>query len=231
MSDTGLVEWLLSLFRQDCEYSRADPDGIHPGAGRYPPVLLLEYYYRAPDVEQLVAESAQQLQDAVQAFLSAPVFTPFREAGMRPGAIIEHHLSIPGFPCKIGGRLDLAFVEDGLVTIIDWKSGGSDGSGTESLQLAAYALWAHTYFQVAPEAIQIYKAYLRDAALESFPVTAHLLDEARVRILQDAERMALMDPYGESGHADAFTPCAQARVCRLCPFQQVCPEGSKLLHA
>lgn len=231
IADANLVEWLLRLFRQDCEYSRADPDGTQPLAGEHPPVLLLEYHERQRDVDRVMAESAQHLQEAAQAFLSAPVFAPFREAGMRPGALIERHLSLPGLPCKIDGRLDLAYLEEGHVTVVDWKSGGTLGDGTESLQLAAYALWAQNHYQVAPEAIHIYKALLREAAVETFPVTSHLLDQARTRIIQDAERMALVQPYGEAGRARAFTACGQVRVCRLCPFQRVCPEGSELLHA
>jgi hypothetical protein len=171
------------------------------------------------------------LLEAAQAFLSVLIFAPFREAGMRPGALIEQPLSLTKFPCKIGGRLDLAYVEDGQVTIVDWKSGGNEGSGTESLQLAVYALWAQSRYQVAPEAIHVHRALLREAAVETFPVTTHLLEQARVRILQDAERMALVQSYGEAGRAEAFTPCGQVRVCRLCPFQRVCPEGSKLLYA
>lgn len=231
MSDTDFITWPLQLFQRDCDYSRADPDGTQPPAGPYPPVLLLEYHYRQPDADGLMAETLEHLQEAAQAFLSAPCFAPFREAGMREGALIEKHLSLPGLACKIGGVLDLAYAEEGQVTIVDWKSGGSDGNGTESLQLAAYALWAQNYFQVAPEAIHIYKAFLREATLEEFPVTAHLLDRARVRILQDAERMAQVQPYGEAGRVEVFTPCGHIRVCRLCPFQRVCPEGSQLLYA
>lgn len=231
MADSNLVEWLLGLFQRDCEYSRADPDGERPLTVRFPPVLLLEYHYRQPDADRLMAESTEHLREAAQAFLSAPVFAPFRQAGMRPGALIEQHLRLPGLSCKTDGRLDLAYREDGQVTIVDWKSGGNSGDGTDSLQLAAYALWAQDQYQIIPEAIHIYRALLREAAIESFPVTAHLLDQARVRILQDAERMAMAQSYGESGRVEAFTPCGQAGVCRLCPFQRVCPEGSKLLYA
>ncbi len=225
------TDWLLHLFQRDCEYSRSDPDGTHPPPGPYPPVLLMEYHYRQPDADQLMEACAQQLREAAHGFLAEPLFAPFREAGTRPDALIEKHLSLPELPCKIGGVLDLAFVEDGKVTIVDWKSGSADGSGTESLQLAVYALWAQDHYQVAPEAIHIYKAFLREAAVETFVVTAQLLEQARIRIIQDAERMAVAHPYGEAGRADAFSTCGQVRVCRLCPYQRVCPEGSQQLNA
>ncbi len=231
MSANDLVDWLLMIFRRDCAYSRADPDGTHPPAGAYPPVLLREYHDRQPDVDLLVAESEQHLQEGAHAFLTAPVFAPLREAGMRPGALIEQHLRLPGFSCKVDGRLDLAFAKADGATIVDWKSGMSDGDGTDSLQLSAYALWARAHYQVAPDAIHIYKAFLRGAEVVTFPVTEYLLDQARARIIQDAERMAQVEHYGETGRVEAFTPCEQIGICRYCPFQSACPEGRTLLHA
>lgn len=233
MLTDDLVDWLMKIFRQDCAYSRADPDGAHPPGGQYPPVLLREYHDRQPDVEYLVAESERYLREGIQAFLTAPIFIPFREAGMRSGALIEQHLRLPGFPCKVDGRLDLAYPEPeaGGVTIVDWKSGVNDGDGSDSLQLAAYALWARAYYQVTPDAIHIYKAFLREAEVVTFAVTEHLLDQARARIIQDAERMAQVQHYGETGRVEAFTPCEQIGVCRSCPFHSACPEGSTLLHA
>ncbi len=231
MPADDLVDWLVKIFRQDCAHSRADPDGGHPPGGQYPPVLLHEYHDRQPDVEHLLAESEQHLREGAQAFLTAPVFAPFREAGMRPGALIEQHLRLPEFPCKVDGRLDLAYTDADGVAIIDWKSGMSDGDGTDSLQLSAYALWARAHYQVAPEAMHISKAFLRGAEVVTFPVTEHLLDQARARIIQDAERMAQVQHYGETGRIEAFTPCEQIGICRSCPFQSTCPEGSKLLHA
>lgn len=231
MAADDLIDWLVKIFRQDCAYSRADPDGVHPPGGHYPPVLLYEYHDRRPDVEHLVAESEQHLREGAQAFLTAQIFAPMREAGMRSDALIEQHLRLPGFPCKVDGRLDLAYPEAGGVTIVDWKSGVSDGDGTDSLQLAAYALWARAHYQVAPDAIHIYKAFLREAEVVTFAVTEHLLDQARARIIQDAERMAQVQHYGETGRVEAFTPCEQIGICRSCPFHSACPEGSTLLHA
>jgi len=226
-----LIDWLVRVFRQDCAYSRSDPDGAHPPGGSYPPILLREYYDRLSDVERLMVESEQHLRSGLQAFLTEPIFLPFREAGKRSGALIEHHLRLPGFACKVDGRLDLAYPEAEGVTIVDWKSGTNDGDGTDSLQLAAYALWAKAHYQVSPAAIHIYKAFLRDAEVVAFPMTEQLLDQARVRIIQDAERMAQVQPYGERGCFEAFTPCEQKGICRLCSFQRLCPEGRNLLYA
>jgi hypothetical protein len=231
MTGEQLVDWVQSLFRRDMTYSASDPDGLKPLQGQYPPVLLREYHYRQADAASLVADAERRLMAAVRTFMNASAFDEFRRAGMQVGALVEQRLRLPGLPCKIDGRLDLAYQEAGRVTIVDWKMGERDGSGTESLQLAAYALWAVEHYQVGTDAVRVCKAYLGTEEVEDFPVTENILAMARARIIQDAERMSVLHPYGEQSIVDAFTPCAQQAICGLCPFQRVCPEGSVFLHA
>jgi hypothetical protein len=131
----------------------------------------------------------------------------------------------------VDGKLDLAFVKGRCVSVVDWKTGDASGDGDDSLQLAAYALWASHHFAAAADAIAVYKAFLTGDAIVRFHVSESALANARGRILQDAERMAVLHNYGQRGEIEAFTPCAQANVCALCPFQEVCPEGRAVLHA
>jgi len=178
-----------------------------------------------------VAVTEERLVAAVRTFLNASAFEAFRRAGVWPGALVEQRLRLAGLPCKIDGRLDLAYQEARRVTIVDWKMGERDGSGTESLQLAAYALWAVEHYGVGPDAVRVCKAYLGAEEVENFPVTESTLAMAHARIIQDAERMCVLQPYGEQSIVEAFTPCAQQAICSLCPFQRVCPEGKVFLHA
>ena len=226
-----LVDWVQSLFRRDVDYSASDPDGLSPLQGKYPPVLLRESYYRQIEAEKLLADTEQRLVSAVQTFTSTSLFDDFRQNGIQPGAFIEQHLRLQGLPCKVDGRLDLAYQGGGQVTIVDWKLGERGGSGEESLQLAAYGLWAVDHFQIDHRAVRVCKAFLGSEEVEDFPVTERVLAMARARIVQDAERMSSLHLYGEQGVAEAFTPCAQPSVCGLCPFQLVCPEGRNFLHA
>ncbi len=226
-----LVDWIQSVFHHDIDYSASDPDGLSPLQGKYPPVLLREYHYRQIDAEKLLVDTEQRLISAVRTFISASLFDDFRQNGIQPGALVEQHLRLQGLPCKVNGRLDLAYQEDGQVTIVDWKLGERDGTGDESLQLAAYGLWAVDHFQIDHRAARVCKAYLGSEQVEDFPVTERVLAMARARIVQDAERMSSLHLYGEQSIAEAFTPCAQPSVCGLCPFQRVCPEGRNFLHA
>jgi hypothetical protein len=226
-----LCDWAQDMFRRDYTYSRTDPDGIARPTGRFPPVLLQEYYYRHPEAPALCAEVEERLVKGLRTFHTSVRFGEFRLAGISRGALIEHNLTLPGLRCRVDGKLDLAFTAGRSVTVVDWKTGDPSGSGDESLQLATYALWASCHFAAAAEAITVCKAFLNADVVVQFPVSESVLANARARILQDAERMAVLHDYGQRGKVEAFTPCAQASVCALCPFQEVCPEGRAVLYA
>jgi CRISPR/Cas system-associated exonuclease Cas4 (RecB family) len=125
-------------------------------------------------------------------------------------------------PCKVAGKIDLAYAIDGLVTVVDWKSGTSSGLGEDSLQLAAYGLWAIEHFGCTPETLRVCKVHLGSGEIDFFPIDATVLAMARTRIIQDAERMAYVEPWAEAGVIEAFTPNKKEAICRLCAFKGVC---------
>ena len=51
-SGKWLVDWARRIYRADYEYSRAG-GGARPPDERYPPTMLLEFYYGQPDAETL----------------------------------------------------------------------------------------------------------------------------------------------------------------------------------
>lgn len=212
-------------------YSKVDPEGTSPQGGKFPPILLQEYYYPNSEASAFCSEAQERLLKALQNFCKSFHFTQFRLAGIRPDALIEHKLAFPGLPCRVDGKLDLAFAKGKCVTVVDWKTGDPSGEGDDSLQLAAYALWASHHFPATADAIAVYKAFLTADRIVQFHLSERVLANARARIIQDAERMAVMHDYGQRGKIEAFTPCAQASVCAICPYQEVCPEGRAALHA
>lgn len=226
-----LCRWAQDMFRKDCTYSRAHPDGSAQPPGHFPPVLLQEYYYHHPDASAVCAEAEERLVNGLRTFHTSLRFAEFRSAGIRPGALIEQNLVLPGFPFGVDGKLDLAFTAGNHVTVVDWKTGEPSGSGDESLQLATYALWASGHFAAQPESITVWMAFLNADDVAPIQVNKNLLADARARILQDAERMAVLQQYGERHKVEAFSPCAQVSVCALCPFREICPEGRGVLHA
>lgn len=226
------VTWGREIFRQHVTFSMSHPDGDVVPTGTFPPVLLSEFYYREPNALDLCEEVGEKLAHALTVFASDPRFDPFRTWGSQQGALTEHPLKLSdSFPCRIDGRVDLAYSTAERVTIVDWKLGSEDGMGDDSLQLAVYALWAVEHFRTVPESLRICKAHLGSASIVDFEANQSLLAAARARIVQDAERMLMLDQYGQEAVVEAFTPCLQPNICKLCSYRKVCPEAQEVLHA
>jgi CRISPR/Cas system-associated exonuclease Cas4 (RecB family) len=228
----SLIRWVSGIFAADRAFSRQYPDGDGPQVeGSFPPVLLREFHYRHPDAEQLCDEAANRMLTALRGFPGNLRFAAFQAGASTPDAIIEGAVRLRTLPCKIEGRIDLAYRQDGRVVVVDWKLSEASGNGDESLQLAVYALWAIEHFGCDPSSLEIYKGYLLSGEVVMFRLDPAILVAAKARVVQDAERMIALEAYGRDGVTDAFTPCAHPAVCSLCPFQRVCPEGRRFLDA
>lgn len=218
--------WARRMFRDDLDYSRRDPSGLRPPNGKYPPALLQEWFYQAPNAEELCFETEARMLRALENFLSHPVFAKARAAGMEPDALIEESLGL-SIGCQVTGKIDLLTFEGDGLSIVDWKMGAAGAEGDDSLQLAAYALWACRTMGKEPEDVTVYKAFLGSGDLVEFKTDADGLEAAQARILQDARRMASVDGYGHEAAVQVFTACAQPNICALCPYLRACPEGKR----
>jgi hypothetical protein len=223
-----LESWARDIFQKDIVYSEAGHNKDDLPTGPFPPVSLQEFYYTIPNAKDLCQGSLEQMLQSLRSFYSGKEFTYFRDNGVKGNALVEYPFKLKNFPCRIDGKLDLAFQHNNVGTIVDWKSGGNDGGGEDSLQLAAYALWGVDYFSSSPDLIKIFKAHLRDSNVVEFNIDTRFINVARARIIQDAERMADINSYGETAMADAFTPCGHKSVCLLCSFRNACPEGRNI---
>ena len=203
-----VVNWARTLFQVDLTYSARDPSGTCPPQTRFP-VLLQEYFYQQADAADVCRAAEERLLTGLQTFVESVNFAEFRRFGSQPDADLERKISVKDPTFCISGKVDLTYCIDGVVTIVDWKLGDPSGDGDESLQLAAYALWAAEHFTVSPDRIRIYKAYLGADTVQQFSVNDRVLSAARARIQQDVERMSVAQDYGQRGIEEAFAPCAQ----------------------
>lgn len=217
-----LVGFASKVYGDSWRYSKMNPDGKITKSEKYPPVLLQEYYQEHPKADQLCAGEEARLMHAVRSFASNDLYHHFRQAGVQYASLIEGKVHLDDFPCKIDGRVDLAFRSNDQITILDWKLGHGDGTGDDSLQLAVYALWAMDRFKCPPEFLRVCKVHLSSNDVVDFKVDFGLLAAARTRIIQDAERMVMLEPYGNEAKVEAFTRCERILVCNGCVFGGVC---------
>ena len=218
-----LRPWVSDIYQKDINFSAEYHDEVVVPDHINAPILMHEFYYKQRDANTVCVDAGTRMIDGLRIFFESKIFGQFRFYGANDEACIEQSINIPSIPCKVDGKLDLAYQNGDYVYVVDWKSGEHDGSGNDSLQLAVYAIWAKEHFGCSTEQIRIYKAYLGSDELVEFPIDDQTLRNAWTRIVQDAEHMISVSEYGEDGIAEAFTPCGHAGVCALCSYRQVCP--------
>jgi hypothetical protein len=189
-------------------------------------VLLLEYVFERADADAMWEEAGERLVKALNGFLTLPELEWFRRGGLMPEAAIEQRVKVEGPGFRMRGQVDLAWSENGRVTVADWKSGGRN-SGDSDLQLLAYALAAKQHFNCGFGDLDLYRVELDSGRAVRQEVNEIEAARARARIVQDTKLMINLVKYGRAGIAEAFTPTGSQRICRLCPYQQVCP-GSEV---
>jgi hypothetical protein len=227
------LEWsVLTSFRADRDRSRAVAAGRYlTQVEQFPPVVLREYVHAEPEVEQLMDQAEERLVAALRSFAGSAVFEPLRLAGRGPDAVVEAPFHLRGLTCRVQGKVDLGYPTPDGAVVVDWKLGDTEHEGHDSLQLAVYALWGIERFGRRPGTLRLLKAFLRSGEVREYAVDEDMRRMARLRIAQDAERMAAMEGYGADGVADAFPAVARRRVCSHCPFRGVCPEALEVLAA
>lgn len=231
LSADWLAQWAKDLFREDREYSAQVRAGGAVSNRQYPPAILDEIVSEEDGYGALLSQAQEQMLTCIENFFTAAVFSEFHALGASLGSSVERKLSLHGYPVRVSGKVDLAALNDSRVTIVDWKIGRASDGGAESLQLATYGLWAMGEFGVTEEKVRIAKGHLLSQEVVEFKADQHVFANARVRILQDLDRMVILHRYGRSGTIEAFTPNPHKKVCGLCSFREICPEGKAVTNA
>ncbi len=223
LSLNWLLQKALGDFRKDVKFSEKYKHGTPLPDEKYPPTLLLEFYYHQTDAESLCFQAEERVVRALTNFVESQKFAQFRVGVADPSVLIEESANMKNNYFTLSGKVDLAYRKNNEFVIVDWKTGGSNSSD-ENLQMLAYALWAKQRFEYPLDAITLYRVYLEDNTFSTFDVDEKDISRVEARILQDLDRMQEADKYGKRGLVEAFTPCAQPKVCTLCQFQEICPK-------
>ena len=218
-----VLQWAKKDFRADIKYSQQYEHGSPLSDDFRHPKLLLEFYYGLPDVKSVCADTEERLVTALTNFITSQNVSQFREGARKASALIEESARMKNDDFSLSGKVDLAYWEDDKIVIADWKI-GSAGSSDDSLQMLAYAWWAKQEFKRPVDYITPHRVHLANDTLSTFNVSEKALTRVEARILQDLEWMQEADNFGRRGLVEAFTPCAQPKVCALCKFQEVCPK-------
>ena len=218
-----LLQWAKKDFHADIKHSQQYERGVPISDDFRHPKLLLEFYYGLPNAESLCADTEERLITALTNFMTSQNLVQFREGAGKASALIEESAHMKNEYLTLSGKLDLAYWKGNRFMMVDWKIGGS-GSSDDSLQMFAYAWWANQKFKLPSSSMTLHLAHLADNTVSTFSVCEKKLNRVKARIFQDLERMQAVDKYGVQGVVEAFTPCAQPKVCEMCQFQEICPK-------
>jgi hypothetical protein len=185
-------------------------------------VLLLEFVFEDPEAEGMWSAAGERLGKALTGFMTLPSLERFRKGGLTHDAAIEKRVKVDGRGFRMRGQIDLAWREGGQVTVADWKSSSRD-SGDSDLQLLVYALAVQQYFNCQLGELDLFRVELDSGRIVRQDVNEQEAARARARMAQDTRLMMDLNKYGQQGVAEAFTPTGSKRVCRLCPYQRICP--------
>lgn len=218
-----LLRWAQEVYHRDINYSQQYKQGSPLFDDFRQPKLMQEYYYKLSDAQSLCSDAEKRLVSALKNFVKSQNIVQYREGAAHPSALIEVPAHMKNNYFFLRGKVDLVYWKNDKIIIVDWKTGGASSSD-DSLQMLAYALWAKTEFELPPNSIILNLVYLADNTVSTFSVNEKKLLRVEARILQDLDRMQEVDSYGTRGIVEAFTPCAQQKVCDLCEYREVCPK-------
>ena len=185
-------------------------------------VLLSEFIFKQPFAQKIWWEAGHRLERALLGFLTLPELERFRQGGLTDEAAIEQSVRVNGRGFRMRGKIDLAWRENGRVTVADWKSGDREGADSD-LQLLAYALGVQDHFGCVLEDLDLFRVELGSGNPILLSVNDREAARAKARMAQDTKLMIDLHKYGSEGSIEAFTPTGSPRICSLCPYQRICP--------
>jgi PD-(D/E)XK nuclease superfamily len=200
-------------------------------AGRYhdnPKTLALFEHEYAVDLKPEVWQAlSRNVSTCLRNFFRLPLLAQVRTTEPEHWSI-EHWSKVfdfEGTPVWIAP--DFGFWnEAGRLTLVDWKTGGSDPEAT-AFQLGCYALYARELLGVEPAKVDLFEVNLREPT-----VTPLAWDDARLEAIREQLRLSirsmrayLADPDANVARQEDFERTEELRICRWCNFKAVCrPE-------
>jgi hypothetical protein len=191
---------------------------------------FLEHEYDVETPPERWKESADRARRALRNFFGSEIHEQLASLPAEDWLEVEDSrqppplLDVDGIPVHV--RVDLAFRDGDLVTIVDWKTGkGSEPDGRD--QLAGYALYAQEQWDVPAAMVRAREYNVVQNRDKVHELDGGFLDEFRVRLARSvADMHAFLEdvPSNRAAPEDEFPYCVAERECRFCFFVGVCPR-------
>ena len=124
---------------------------------------------------------------------------------------------------KIYVNLDLAYMMDGKLKIVDWKTGSAE---TNPLQFVVYTFHSNEIFKIPLEDITVVEYNLLDDKKFIYNYTESDINNAKEYILESIKKMKsfLYDPLHNAAKIGDFPRTDDEWKCPNCNFKKICFE-------
>ncbi len=208
------------------ERMRADYRSSRQGTYRQRPktLALYEHEYEVAVSEEEWKGSWEHVEKCLDNFYSSAYYAKLHEMPRGDFIQVEEFDSFRLDDVKIHAVLDLAYRENELFHIVDWKTGKSD-SRDNKMQLVCYALYGAGKWQAPLDKLRIteYNLYL-DRMVENGVAEGDIdaMKEYMRGSVADMRRL-LSDVEGNKAEEENFPGTTNAVICGRCNFQKLCP--------
>jgi hypothetical protein len=218
--------WLSQQFRTSAEYWEAHQDEF----ARRPPLLELHVYGSGNLPRPRATALKERVFESLRGFFRSDLATAIRRADPSRWLPIDRNAEVRLFSdLRVLVRPDFAFRHDGLLRILDWKTGQGD-PGWERIQLACYALyaaekWGQELAWIDPRLVQLYPSF----SMPSLHLTGSDIQHVADYIRESQERIqTLLAADGPSSlpAVDRFPMTDDLQSCRWCSFRRLCGRES-----
>ena len=185
---------------------------------------LFEHYYDEPFSEN---DSANHVATSLQAFFASDAYATLQSTPPEDYLTIEKLTDFTLANTKIWVVLDIAIRRDESVHIFDWKTGRERQADRH--QLAVYALYATSHWDVALPDLHLQDIYLQTNTERTLVLSPDDLDQTRIFVTESVQEMRALldDPEQNTASQDTFPMTTNTHQCTTCPFKAVCYPDDK----
>ncbi|MBN2572567.1 MAG: PD-(D/E)XK nuclease family protein [Ignavibacteriales bacterium] len=217
-----LIWWANKVYNEAIEYSKKFKIG--QDEDNYPPSVFKEINILGNSWSEIKEEGEEKITTSLTNFFNSEKFTFLKTGGELNNSLIEDSTKFTiEDTIKVDGKIDIAFEQNGLFHIADWKTGKEEYQET-SLQLIIYAFWSINEQKKILDNINIFKAYLFINELDILKLTETEVLRGKLRIIQEANKLNVLETFATNSNVDAFSKRNEVAICNLCPYQEICEK-------
>jgi len=112
---------------------------------------------------------------------------------------------------------------DGELVVTDWKTSAYDRFGDPTIQMQAYALYAHEAYEPELARIRVQLAHTRTGKFDRMVPTTEDIEHVRERIKADRTT------WTSEGDIEAYETNPEAQKCEQCYYLKQCTDGQDIV--